>query len=232
MKKIMYVFRLLPFLLSAKKSKMGGQAVIEGVMMRGKQKISWAVRKPDGEMVIESSPFISLCKKYKILKTPVIRGAINLYEALAIGYRALTRSAEIAMPEEEKAKENGKNQSFAMILSMVVALVAALALFMYLPMFIANLFFEKTALSFNFVAGVARIAIFILYLVAISFGRTFEGFSNTTAPSIRPYSLSKTKKRLHWKICGLIRPIIRDAAQVFCSSWLLSASSFFRLLTL
>ncbi len=205
MKKIFYTLSFLPFLLLAKKSKVGGQAIIEGVMMRGKQKISWAVRNPKGDMVIESHPFISLCKKYKILKTPVIRGAISLYESLKIGFKALMRSAEIAMPEEQKSKEKSNNESFSIIMSMIIAAVVTLALFMYLPMFVAQLFFEKTALSFNFVAGAIRIFLFIMYLIGISFWKdirrvfeyhgaehkaifTFEDEKELTLENMRPYA--------------------------------------------
>jgi uncharacterized protein YqhQ len=212
MNKIMRVFRLLPLMFSAKKSKVGGQAIIEGVMMRGKQKVSWAVRKPDGDMVIESTPFVSLCKRHKILKTPVIRGAINLYESLVLGYKSLMRSAEIAMPEEHKTKEKSSKESFSMAISMIFALVVALGFFMYLPMLIANLFFEKSALSFNIVAGAVRITLFILYLFAISFWKdirrvfeyhgaehkaifTFEDEKELTLENMRPY------KTLHPR-CG------------------------------
>jgi uncharacterized protein YqhQ len=204
MKKIFYVLGFLPFMLSAKKSKVGGQALIEGVMMRGRQKISWAVRKPTGELVVESSPFVSLCKRYKILKTPVVRGAINLFESLAVGYKTLMRSAEIAMPEEEKSKKTKSQESFAMIMSMIVAFGIAIGLFMYLPMVVAQIFFEKTALSFNFVAGTVRIALFILYLVTISMWKdmrrffeyhgaehkaifTFEDEKELTLENMRPY---------------------------------------------
>jgi uncharacterized protein YqhQ len=212
MKKIMYVLGILPFFLSAKKAKVGGQALIEGVMMRGKQKISLAVRKPDGEMVVESEPYVSLMKKFKILKTPVVRGAISLYESLVVGYKTLMRSAEIAMPEEQKSKGNGSKETFSMIISMVVAFAVSIGLFMYLPMLVAQLFFKNTALSFNFVAGGVRILLFIAYLVTISFWKdmrrffeyhgaehkaifTFEDEKELTLENMRPY------KTLHPR-CG------------------------------
>jgi uncharacterized protein YqhQ len=203
--KPMHILGMLPFCLSARKSKVGGQAIIEGVMMRGKQKISWAVRKPDGEMVVESFPFTSLCKKYKALKTPVIRGAINLYESLTLGFKSLMRSAEIAMPEEEKPREKNFKESFSMVASMTVAFAVALGLFMYLPMFIANIFFEKSALSFNFVAGIIRITLIVAYMFFISFWKdirrvfeyhgaehkaifTFEDDKELTLENMRPYT--------------------------------------------
>jgi uncharacterized protein YqhQ len=205
MKKILFFLGILPLALSAKKNKVGGQAIIEGVMMRGKQKVSWAVRKPDGSMVIESFPFTSVCRKYKILKTPVIRGAINLYESMVLGFKSLMRSAEIAMPEEEKPKEKNFKETFAMVMSMVVAFAVAIGLFMFLPMVIANIFFEKSALSFNFVAGIIRISLIVLYMFSISFWKdiqrvfeyhgaehkaifTFEDDKELTLENMRPYT--------------------------------------------
>jgi uncharacterized protein YqhQ len=205
MKNKLYLLSLLPLMLVAKKSKIGGQAIIEGVMMRGKQKISWAVRKPDGEMVIEKFPFVSICKKYKILAAPVLRGAVNLFESLQIGYKALMRSAEIAMPEEQKPKEKNFKDSFAMTMSMIFALLVSLGLFMYLPMFIAQLFLKNSAIEFNFVAGGVRIFLFVLYLIVISLWKdirrvfeyhgaehkaifTFEDEKELTLENMRPYS--------------------------------------------
>ncbi|MGB7566349.1 MAG: DUF1385 domain-containing protein, partial [Chitinivibrionales bacterium] len=127
--------RVLPlFAVSCmvKKNKVGGQAIIEGVMMRGKQKISWAVRKPNGEMVVERFPFVSLVKKNKLFSFPVVRGAINLYESLKVGYKGLMRSSEIALDEGIKPEErNSRKESVSMTLSLLAALVVSLGLFMY-----------------------------------------------------------------------------------------------------
>jgi uncharacterized protein YqhQ len=153
----------------AKKNKVGGQAIIEGVMMRSKQKISWAVRKPNGETAIERFPFVSLSKQYKVLAFPVIRGAINLYESLKVGYKALTRSAQIAADEPEtKQAPGGPKEKFSFVMSFVVAFAVSIGIFMYLPMAVSQVFLKNSALEFNFVAGGIRIALFILYLVLIS----------------------------------------------------------------
>jgi uncharacterized protein YqhQ len=101
---------LIPALFSAKDS-VGGQALIEGVMMRGKEKVSWAVRKPAGDAVVESFPFVSITKRNAFCGIPVIRGVINLFESLSWGYKALSRSADIAIIEEEKAAERDKKGS-------------------------------------------------------------------------------------------------------------------------
>src|SRR5512133_3415471 len=91
-----------------KKNAVGGQWIIEGVMMRGKNKVSWAIRKGPMEVLVEEQNFQSVCKKYKILSLPVIRGAVNLYESMAIGYKALSRSADIAVELEEQKKQDTK----------------------------------------------------------------------------------------------------------------------------
>ena len=197
---------LIPGLL-IKKSKVGGQAIIEGVMMRSKQKISWAVRRPNGETVVERSPFISLSKQYKILSIPVIRGFINLYESLKIGYKALSRSAQIAAdePEQETLQRPGPKEKFAFFLSFLVAFAVSIGIFMYLPMLISQIFFKNSVIEFNIMAGTIRIALFILYLVLISLWKdirrvfeyhgaehkaifTFEDDKELTLENMRPYS--------------------------------------------
>jgi uncharacterized protein YqhQ len=190
-----------------KKSKVGGQAIIEGVMMRSKQKISWAVRRPNGEAVIERFPFISISKQYKILSVPVIRGAINLYESLNIGYKALTRSVQIAADESEQeaSLRPESKEKFAFFLSLLVAFAVSLGIFMYLPMFISQIFFKNSVIGFNIMAGTIRIALFILYLVLISLWKdirrvfeyhgaehkaifTIEDDKELTLENMRPYS--------------------------------------------
>jgi len=114
--KRLFTFLCAPAFLSplfaSKKDTVGGQALIEGVMMRSKERIAWAVRKPDGGAVIESYPFVSVTKRVKVWGIPVVRGVINLFESLSWGYKALSRSADIAIEEEEKAakdKASGDN---------------------------------------------------------------------------------------------------------------------------
>jgi uncharacterized protein YqhQ len=190
-----------------KKSKVGGQAIIEGVMMRSKQKISWAVRRPNGETIIERFPFISLSKQYKILSIPVIRGFINLYESLKIGYKALTRSAQIAAdePEQTTPTRPEPKEKYAFFLSFLVAFAVSIGIFMYLPMLISQIFFKNSVIEFNIMAGIIRIGLFILYLVLISLWKdirrvfeyhgaehkaifTFEDDKELTLENMRPYS--------------------------------------------
>jgi len=187
MNKIIQSTAYLPFLLFSmafrKKNRIGGQAIIEGVMMRGKQKIAWAVQKPNGKMLVERETFISLTKTNRFCKLPIVRGAVNLYESLKIGYKTLMRSAEISMlsTDEDKnadaktlKKEKSLRDKLSLAFSMIVALVFSIGLFMYLPMAISQLFFQKTALTFNLFAGGIRIILFLIYLISISFWKDIK----------------------------------------------------------
>ncbi|MBD3344683.1 MAG: DUF1385 domain-containing protein [Chitinivibrionales bacterium] len=174
LKKVAGYFHLLVFgtvqaVSKPKKSKVGGQAIIEGVMMRGKSKVSWAVKKPDSEIVLEAFSFVSVARKYKFLKLPVFRGAISLFESLKLGYKALTRSAEIAYEEEKSEEERSWKDTMASIGTFVFAFGLSIFLFMYLPMLVLTLLgFEKSAFAFNLGAGTIRIILFLGYLLGIS----------------------------------------------------------------
>jgi uncharacterized protein YqhQ len=175
-----YLFFIFSSVLSifsaAKKTTVGGQAIIEGVMMRSKNKISWAIRKGPADVVIEKEEFISIARKYPILKKPILRGAISLYESLVIGYKALSRSAEITTetenlqnPDHTEKKANKAMEKFYSILSFVIALGISMGLFMYAPMWIISKFIPKdSAILFNSLAGVMRMIFFLGYLILIS----------------------------------------------------------------
>ncbi|MDR0331541.1 MAG: DUF1385 domain-containing protein [Chitinispirillales bacterium] len=108
---LLAIFAAPAFAAAEKKDTVGGQALIEGVMMRGKEKVSWAVRRPDGETVVESFPFVSITKRNALCGIPVIRGVINLFESLSWGYKALSRSADIASVEVEAGDKASSNSS-------------------------------------------------------------------------------------------------------------------------
>jgi uncharacterized protein YqhQ len=153
------------------KTKVGGQAIIEGVMMRGKAAVSWAVRTPSGEVVLERQRFHSAAEKYPILKKPVLRGMLNLIESLSLGLKALSRSAEIAGDEQDDpTRESGSlRDKLSTALSMVVAFAIAFGLFLYLPMKVLSYFVPpESALVYNFLAGAIRIIFFLAYLIGIS----------------------------------------------------------------
>jgi uncharacterized protein YqhQ len=147
----------------------GGQAVLEGVMMRGPSNWSLAVRKPDGEIAQLNHEIHSVMARHRVFRLPVIRGVIALGESLAIGFRALAISANYAAQEEgddeEVSTEIGRG---ALIFAFAIAIGFALLLFKVTPALLTSwLPIEATGL-FVVVEGVIRVTIFILYLALIS----------------------------------------------------------------
>lgn len=148
----------------------GGQAVIEGVMMRGVKSTAMAVRQPDGEIHIDVWGNASVRDRFPVLKLPILRGVVSFVEMLVLGFRSLTSSAEIAEPAEEKTDQPASGTKAADIISMVVGLVLALLLFSVLPTFLikkTDPFLHYGAFK-TLVEGLVRIAIFVIYLVSIS----------------------------------------------------------------
>lgn len=160
----------------------GGQAVIEGVMMRSKDRVSTAIRRANGEIVVKSEDFMSYTKRNKILGLPIIRGAVSLVEMLVIGIRTLNYSASIAAEDidiAEGKKTSQKSNNFVLGLTAVVAMALGIGIFFFLPLLFSSLAgVSKEALSFNLVAGVIRVCMFLLYVWGISkfkeFRRVFE----------------------------------------------------------
>jgi uncharacterized protein YqhQ len=148
----------------------GGQAVIEGVMMKSPERVATCVRRPNGEIAHRVEPYLSVTKRHRILGIPVIRGAINLFEQLYLGISALTYSAEVVSTEgdEEVKQERSWKSSLSAGLTVVIALGAGLLLFFYLPLVIAGLAGAKGDISFNVVDGAVRLGIFFAYLAAIN----------------------------------------------------------------
>ncbi|MDD4962050.1 MAG: DUF1385 domain-containing protein, partial [Candidatus Marinimicrobia bacterium] len=147
----------------------GGQAVMEGVMMRTPKAYATAVRNPQGEIVTERKAFRSLAKKKKFYGWPVVRGFVSMIESLKIGMETLNFSADIAFPEEA-SKEKKFGSRVASWLSTLFAFGLALVLFMIAPMWITEKLFglRDSAALFNISAGFFRILFFLLYLVIIS----------------------------------------------------------------
>jgi uncharacterized protein YqhQ len=149
----------------AKRAQIGGQAVIEGVMMRGVENWSLAVRRPDESIGVHDWPLVSWMKRYPLLKTPILRGIVALVESLVIGVRALTLSANESLGEEERElskKEIG--------LTLLIALAFAIGLFFILPLFLTGLFKDQLGegIGFWLVEGLVRVGIFVAYLVVIT----------------------------------------------------------------
>ena len=205
--------------------QVGGQAVIEGVMMRAKGMIATAVRRPDGKIVVKKEEFHSLAERYPILRIPVIRGAVGLIEMMYIGIKTLNYSAEIALDDssgDETAPKKSQS-TFSLSVTLVVALALGIGIFFFIPLFIATLFFrvEQQPLLFNLVAGAIRITILIAYLYSISLMKdVIVSFSITVRSTRRCSHSSKTRRSKFFPRCNS-RAFIRDAAQaLFYSSCL------------
>ncbi|HJX05522.1 MAG TPA: DUF1385 domain-containing protein [Candidatus Nanoarchaeia archaeon] len=150
----------------------GGQAVIEGVLMRTNEKYAIAVRQPNGRIIVKKEKYVSSTKKNKILGLPFIRGIIALWETLNLGYRALSFSANQSLMTGEKAKEKKEEiGALELGITLAISIIFALALFKFLPLLIATIFKSKVGGSnflFNLIDGLSKFLILILYLVAIS----------------------------------------------------------------
>jgi len=140
----------------------GGQAVVEGVMMRGQKAMVTVVRRPDGELVTDTQPLPALYTG-RMRQTPLIRGFIVLIEALVLGVKSLLYSANVSLEEEGEEISGG-----VLWVTVVVALVFAVALFFIVPLFLTGLLNLNSSLLFNLVDGLIRVAIFIAYLAIMT----------------------------------------------------------------
>jgi uncharacterized protein YqhQ len=148
----------------------GGQAVLEGVMMRGPSNWSVAVRTPRGEIEQVSKSINSVMNRHRFFRLPVIRGVIALGESLAIGFRALAISANYAAQEEgEDGEVKTELTRGQLLFAFAIAIGFAIALFKVTPALITNWLPIDTTGVFVVVEGVIRVSIFILYIVLISF---------------------------------------------------------------
>ena len=156
------------------KIHVGGQAVIEGVMMRAPRSVAVAVRRPDGEIIVKKELAVPLSERYPIVKLPILRGAVALFTSLIIGIKALNFSATQAMTEEEKEKEGGKGEelsSWAMAGTMAVAFGFGICLFFLFPLYLTKLLVPligSNNIVFNLVDGVIRVVVFLVYIWGIS----------------------------------------------------------------
>lgn len=153
----------------------GGQAVIEGVMMRNGNDYAVAVRKPDQTIEVKKDQFIGLNAKWHMKKVPIIRGVLAFIDSLVLGMSTLTYSASFYEDEEEAEKEkakdkDGKSDAVFMGLTVALSVVIAVVLFMLTPFFISSLFGKviKSPMALAVIEGLIRIAIFFIYIVAIS----------------------------------------------------------------
>lgn len=168
----------------------GGQAVIEGVMMKNKDKYALAVRMPEGNIRVTKDECKSIKEKYKFLGWPILRGLVNMIESLVLSMKTLTISADAFGIEEEETKfekwlkeKFGKTLlDFVMVIAMILGVALGVGLFFFLPLFISSSLFDKsgeeTKWYATLVEGGIKIGIFVLYIWAVSFmkdiRRTFE----------------------------------------------------------
>ncbi len=150
---------------SMAKSYIGGQAVLEGVMMRGKNYWVVAVRRPDQEIVLQSDRINSLAERIPIFKKPILRGISTLVEALTMGIKALNFSAKHALGEEEE-EIGGREIALMIVMGIVLALVLIIVLPAFFARFLDNV--VSNTVLFNVIEGFIRIGIFIGYIVIIS----------------------------------------------------------------
>jgi uncharacterized protein YqhQ len=151
----------------------GGQAVIEGVMMRAPGAWSVAVRQPDATITARREPLARLSERNRAARVPFLRGILILWESLSLGFKALSWSAEKASGEEEKPLTSAQ-----IGWTMVVALVVFAGLFIILPALAAGFIASDSGILFNVVEGILRLSLFVGYIWAIGrsaeIGRVFE----------------------------------------------------------
>lgn len=161
-----------------KSSNIGGQAVLEGIMMKNRDHYAVAVRKPDGEIFVQTEEFHSVTGRYKKLTTiPFIRGVFNFIDSMVLGIKTLTFSASFYEEEEEEKefseaeqKKKEKKESLLMVGTVAFSIVAAVAIFMVLPYFLSSLM-KPVVPSYHLrtvIEGFVRIGIFIIYILLIS----------------------------------------------------------------
>lgn len=160
-----------------KSSNIGGQAVLEGIMMKNGSKYAVAVRKPDGDIAIEIDKYESFVKNDKITKMPFIRGTFNFIDSLILGMKTLMFSASFYEEEEsgevltvDEAAKKKKKEDLIMTITMIVSVVLAMAIFMVLPYFVSRLFksFITSRFLLTVVEAIVRIGLFVAYILAVS----------------------------------------------------------------
>lgn len=159
-----------------KSSGIGGQALIEGVMMKNKDRYAVAVRKPDGEIEVTTAEYKGVADKCKAFKLPFIRGIFNFIDSMILGMKTLTYSASFYEEEEKKEltekeqKKKEKKESALMGFTVFISIVLAVVIFMLLPLFMVNWLARLgvSEVTRSVAEGILRILIFFIYIVLIS----------------------------------------------------------------
>ena len=208
------------------KKFVGGQAVIEGVMMRGPGVTATAVREPAGTIVVQKEPTKSIADTYPILKKPFLRGCVALYESLVIGMKALSFSAKAAGDEEEEMS----NSEIA--ITMVISTIFAIAVFLALPTFIVKFIpgVQDNHVVLNLIEGVIRLVLFLLYIWGIGLTKDIQRvfqYHGAEHKTIHTYELDlpltvenvRKQSRLHPR-CGTNFLLIVMVVSIFVFAFL------------
>src|SRR5438067_3483613 len=174
--------QLLPALEGGEETLVGGQAVLEGVMMRSPHAWAIACRKPSGEVLTHSEPLERLSEKHKWMGWPVVRGVITLGHAMTLGFRALRFSANVALDEVAPVKQDGKKlevSGWIAAVNIIFSVGFFIFMYKYLPLVAATelkrvnpIFGEQ--IIFNLVDGLIRIALFLLFIWGVSLWRDIK----------------------------------------------------------
>lgn len=223
------------------KTSIGGQAVMEGVMMRGPEKMAISVRKPDGEIVTKVED-VKIKKKSIWLKIPIVRGCINFFGSMVTGVKALMYSAEFVDLEEEGEKSKfdkwlekvfgDKLKDAVVYFSVVLSMIMSIGLFILLPTWLVSLldFVTESVVIKNLSEGVVRIVIFLTYLYLSSLlpdiKRVFQ-YHGAEHKSIACYEAgeeltvenARKNKRLHPR-CGTSFLLIVMVISIICFSFM------------
>jgi uncharacterized protein YqhQ len=169
---------MLPILESGEETLVGGQAVIEGVMMRAPHSYCVAVRKPGGEIVTEERPLARMSEQYRIFKYPILRGVGTLYQAMSLGLKALKFSANAVLDAESQPPNNPKKKSsevsnWAISLNLIFSLGFFIFLYKFVPLYTVTALEKwypvlQGRIAFNAADGLIRIAIFLTFLYGVS----------------------------------------------------------------
>lgn len=163
-------------------TKIGGQALIEGVMMRGPQGVGIAIRKPDGEIELDKKEIKNVTTKSKLFKLPLVRGMVSIIDAMVVGTKALMYSAEFFEDEPGLSSEPGRIEKFlddrfgdkiediAIYATVGISVILSMLLFMVTPTLLTNLLRDRLSSNFalNMVEGGIRVTIFLIYIFGVS----------------------------------------------------------------
>lgn len=160
-----------------KSSNIGGQAVLEGIMMKNASKYAVAVRKPDGEIELKVDNYKSAIRWERLTKIPFVRGVFNFIDSMVLGMKTLSYSASFFEEEEtgvvlteEELRKKQKSEDLIITITMIFSVVLAMGLFMVLPYFISNLFKDIVSSRFlkTVIEAAVRIGIFVIYILVVS----------------------------------------------------------------